>query len=167
MERVADLLGLWAEQLGLGAEECVRWRSLGYLHDCLRDEEPEVLRPRVPVRLRDLPGSVLHGPAAAERLRVEGVLDGELLRAVGFHTLGDPAFRELGRAVYAADFLEPGRPFLREWRASLRARMPAELDVVVAEIVRARIGHLLEDGSQVRTRTLRFWNALVGNGRER
>lgn len=161
MTRVAELLGDWAATLELGSEEETRWRSLGFLHDALRDEAPDVLRPRVPASLRDLPGPLLHGPAAAERIRVEGVLDGELLRAVAFHTVGDPAFGVMGRALYAADFLEPGRHFLPEWRAELRALMPEGLDDVVLEIVGARLRNLVERGTSVSPRTIAFWNRLV------
>lgn len=165
MERVAKLLGAWAETLGLDAEEAARWRAAGFLHDALRDAEPEALRPRVSPELAALPASLLHGPAAAERLRVDGVDDGELLRAIAFHTVGSSDFRRLGRALYAADFLEPGRPYLPDWRAELRGRMPAELDGVVEEIIRARIRHRLDLGEQVLPRTLDFWNGLVEESR--
>lgn len=161
MARVADLLGCWADALDAGPEEQVRWRAAGYLHDVLRDEDPDVLRERVPRSLRDLPDELLHGPAASERLRVDGVSDGELLRAVAFHTVGDRGLRALGRALYAADFLEPGRTFLVEWRALLRDRMPAELDEVVFEIVAARIANLVEHGMKLQPRTVDFWNGLV------
>lgn len=161
MARVAELLAEWAGALGLPQSEMVRWRAAGFLHDALRDEDPESLRARMPPSLRCLPGLLLHGPAAAERLRVDGVLDGELLRAVAFHTVGDPAFGALGKAVYAADFLEPGRSFLPEWRAELRERMPGDFDEVVHDIARARIKNLLERDISVLPRTVGFWNALV------
>lgn len=162
MARVSSLLRSWSERLGLPPEEVTRWRAAGHLHDALRDERPDVLRPRVSPELRDLPGRILHGPAVAERLRVEGVLDGELLRAVAFHTLGDAGFGTLGRALYAADFLEPGRTFRPEWRAALDERLPDELDAVVREVAKSRIGWLLDRGCRVQHRTVAFWNALVG-----
>ncbi len=161
MARVSDLLGSWADTLGLPEEDGVRWRAAGYLHDALREETPDTLRRLVPPALATLPPPLLHGPAAAERLRVEGVMDGEFLRAVAWHTAGDPLFGLLGRALYAADFLEPGRTFAQEWRASLRERMPAEIDAVVLEIARARIEHLLDAGRAVLPRTMAFWNALA------
>lgn len=161
MARVSTLLGSWAEEHGLAAMEQVRWRSVGYLHDVLRDEDPRVLRERVPVALRAFPDLLLHGPAAAEHLRVAGVLDGEFLSAVAFHTVGDASFGRLGRALYAADFLEPGRSFLPEWRAGLRARMPRDLDDVVVEIARARIANLVDRGQSVSWQTVSFWNTLV------
>ena len=165
MARVAELLDQWAASLQLSDDERARWRAAGHLHDALRDEDAGVLLARVPPSLRPLPGPVLHGPAAAERLRIGGVDDGELLTAVGFHTLGDPRMKALGRAVYAADFLEPGRSFRAPWRAALRARMPGDLDEVVTEIARARIGRLLERGGAVHPSTVDFWNTLVGDGR--
>jgi HD superfamily phosphohydrolase YqeK len=109
----------------------------------------------------------LHGPAAAERLREEGVADEELLAAVAYHTIGDPSFGQLGRALYAADFLEPGRTFRAEWRAELRERVPAELDAVVLEVARARVAHVREvhgfsdePGLVGRARTVAFLNQL-------
>lgn len=162
MARVAELLGSWGESLGLDVEERTRWRAAGHLHDALRDADPEALRPRVPPDVRELPGPLLHGPAVAERLRVDGVEDGELLRAVAFHTVGDSGFGRLGRALYAADFLEPGRPYCPDWREKLRGRMPDELDAVVSEILRSRIEHGLERGDPILPRTLAFWNRLVG-----
>ncbi|HUH14052.1 MAG TPA: hypothetical protein VMK65_13135, partial [Longimicrobiales bacterium] len=62
---------------------------------------------------------------------------------------------------YLADFLEPGRDFSVEWRASLRQRMPEELDAVLAEVLAARLGHLLEERRAIRPETLSFWNGLA------
>ena len=161
MGRVSELLGAWADGMSLPPHDRTRWRAVGYLHDALRDEEPEALRRRVPPFDRALPGPLLHGPAAAERLRIDGVEDGELLRAVAWHTVGDAGFRTLGRALYAADFLEPGRTYLPDWRAELRDRMPHELDRVVCAVARARIERGLERGRPLLTRTVDFWNRLV------
>jgi 2-amino-4-hydroxy-6-hydroxymethyldihydropteridine diphosphokinase len=161
MVRVAALLESWAGTLRLSAEDTVRWAALGYLHDALRDADPEELRPRVPPGAADLPGSLLHGPAAAERLRRDGVEDGELLEAVAYHTLGHPGMRRMGRALYAADFLEPGRDLRNGWRASLRDRMPGELDAVVREVLGARIVHLVDRRSHLRPETVAFWNAMA------
>jgi 2-amino-4-hydroxy-6-hydroxymethyldihydropteridine diphosphokinase len=161
MKRVADLLDSWAEKLGLAEGERVRWKAAGHLHDALRDEGADALRALVPARFRDLPAELLHGPASAERLRAAGVDDDELLGALTFHTIGDASLAMLGRAVYAADFLEPGRTFLGEWRAELRERMPHEMDLVLPAIVRARIQNLLDTWTSVLPETVGFWNALV------
>ena len=162
MARVADLLGGWATALGLSEDEAARWRAVGYLHDVVRDADPAELRDRIPPVLHVWPDLLLHGPAGAELMRTAGVMDGELLDAVAFHTLGHPGFRRLGRALYAADFLDPGRPFLPEWRAELRERVPDELDTVVFEILRARLRHLLDRGLPILPRTMEFWNQVAG-----
>ena len=161
MVRVSELLGTWADALGLSDWDRCRWRAAGFLHDALREAPPELLRARVPPDQSSLPGPLLHGPAVAERLRVHSVLDGELLVALTYHTVGHASLGTLGRALYAADFLEPGRVFLPEWRAGLRARMPEELDAVTRDIVAARVNHLVDRGLELLPDTVAFWNALV------
>ena len=108
---------------------------------------------------------MLHGPAAAARLASEGVDDRALLDAVAFHTLGYGGFGDMGQALYAADFLEPGRSFEREWRAELRARMPGDLAAVVREILAARIQRMVDKSLPIRSETMEFWNTMV-RGRE-
>lgn len=161
LRRVGSLMGEWARALGSGERDALRYAAAGGLHDVLRDAPPESLRPRVPPRLSGLPDVLLHGPAAAERLRLEGVDDGELLFAVACHTVGHPRFGALGRALYAADFLDPGRDFLVEWREDLRSRMPGELAEVVREILARRIGQATAELRAIQDETVGFWNALA------
>ncbi len=160
MARVAALLGGWAAALDLSEDDRTRWRAAGYLHDALRDERPEVLRPLVPSGLRDLPNSVLHGPAVAERLREAGVHDEELLRAVQSHTIGGAGLGTLGRALYVADYLEPGRAYATEWHTRLRERMPAELAAVLHEVVAERMRRGRESGRPLAPETLALWDEL-------
>jgi len=161
MARVAALLSEWAAAAGLSDLERIRWSSAGHLHDALKDADPDGLRSLVPPALADLPPKILHGPAAAERLREEGVDDEDLLRSVAFHTLGHADFGRLGRALYVADFLEPGRQGRDAWRAEQRVRVPGDLDDVAREVARVRIAHLLERRMQIRPETAGFWNALT------
>jgi 2-amino-4-hydroxy-6-hydroxymethyldihydropteridine diphosphokinase len=160
MGRVSKLLGDWAEKRGEPDHERIRWQAVGYLHDALRDEAPKRLREQVDPEFRELPGKVLHGPGAAHRLRKEGVEDGELLHAIAYHTLGSEEFGVLGFALFAADFLEPGRKIREDWRARLRKRAPGELETVVKEILSARISYLLKKGRPLRPETLAMWNRL-------
>lgn len=165
MERVAALLDSWAERLDLPEDERDRWRAAAYLHDALRDASPDALGAWV-ASDESLPDAVLHGPAAAARLREEGVRDEELLAAVAFHTVGDPGFGRLGRALYAADFLDPGRGFLPERRAELRDRAPEDLDAVVRDVAAVRIRDLVARGTPLNGHTVRFWNVLAEEVRE-
>jgi predicted HD superfamily hydrolase involved in NAD metabolism len=160
VRRVAGLLGAWADRLALDADEAVRWRAAGWLHDVLREAPPEALRPLVPAPFAELPPKLLHGPAAAERLA--GDADAELLDAIRFHTLGSPRFGRLGRALYLADFLEPGRSLRPDWTARLRERMPHDLDAVLAEVVRERVRHVRERGGDLHPETIAFHGQVAG-----
>ncbi len=162
--RVAALVDAWADALALDPGERARWRAVAWLHDALRDAPPEVLRPIVPPEAAELPARLLHGPAAAARLRQEGVEDPGVLLAVAYHTIGHPDLDRAGRALYLADFLEPGRAFAPLWRASLRARMPERADVVLRQVLGARIRHLIERGMTIRPETTAFWNRLAEEG---
>ena len=161
MMRVSNLMRHWAVVGGECEEEVVRWAALGHLHDVLRDGDPGELRAMANGDFVDLPGQLLHGPVAASRLAAEGVRDESLLRAVAFHTLGHPALDTAGVALYTADFLEPGRAFRAEWRASLRRRMPRELDDVALEVATVRAGHLREGSQLVRPETTAFLELLT------
>lgn len=162
LERVAQLMDEWARSRSEESVDQVRWRAAGYLHDALRDESPAALRQVVPRRYRRLPDPLLHGPAAAAVLREEGVADEPLLRAVAYHTMGHPELDDLGRALYAADFLEPGRNHRPDWAEVQRSRMPSELDDVVRQVALARITHLLDRRRPVQEETAAFWNRLAG-----
>lgn len=161
IERVSALLGEWARKAGLSESERARWQAAGWLHDSLKDRDGGELREIVEPALRRLPAPVLHGPAAAELLRREGVEDEELLLAVAYHTLGHPDLGRVGFALYAADYLEPGRGIRKRWRAKLRDRMPADLERVVRKILHTRIAFLLKKGRPLHPATVGFWNRMA------
>ncbi len=153
IERVVALLERWADQLQLVPRERRRWSAAGWLHDAFRNADDSTLR-----KWTDEPGPVklLHGPAAAARARQDGITDEELLQAVAWHTVGHADWAHLGMALYAADFLEPGRPFLEETRTELTVRYPKERDVIFREIVRLKLQHLRHTGTALHPLTAAF-----------
>ena len=162
VERVAGLLEDWAVAGRLPAVERTRWVAAGYLHDAVKEKPEAELRALLEGSPEcDWPEPLLHGPAVAHLLRREGIVDEELLLALTYHTLGHARLGRTGCALYAADFLEPGRDLKNEWRAGLRARMPGEMVDVVKEILASRIVWLLEQGRPVRPETMAFWNRLA------
>lgn len=163
MARVAALMREWARAMDLPADEVARWAAAGYLHDALRDADDAELRPAVPAKFRALPPKLLHGPAAAERLA--GDADEEMLDAIRYHTLGCARFETLGRALYLADFLEPGRSFSPEWTESLRRRMPREMGAVLREVLDARIGHVEQNGGILHPETKAFHAQVQGEAK--
>ena len=165
MSRVAELMGTWSHALGLSDRDCKRWQAAGWLHDTLRDAEPESLRAECGSPFDALPGSYLHGPATAGRLERVGVRDDGVLNAIRYHTLGDARLDSLGLALIVADYLEPGRPGRPLWRTGLRARMPAALEEVAFEVVGDRLRGSLDRGATVRAEMVELWNRLVADAR--
>jgi HD superfamily phosphohydrolase YqeK len=160
--RVARLTGDWAEQLGVPDSERHRWLRAVWLHDALRDAPaPELAR-----WAADSPGppELRHGPASASRARAEGETDRGVLDAVRYHSLGLAEWDMVGRILYCADYLEPGRQFQREQRAELARRLPTDPGGVLREVARSRLLHLVESGWPVLEPTYRFWNSLVATG---
>jgi HD superfamily phosphohydrolase YqeK len=107
---------------------------------------------------------VQHGPAAAEQLIAEGVDDQELLDAIRYHSLGNSGLGALGRYLYLADYLEPGRPYAPVENAAMRAGLPHEPDAVLRRVCGLRIQEVLNRGAPLRRETVAFWNELQEGG---
>lgn len=162
VRRVVALLEEWADELSLPDAERSRWLTAGWLHDAVKDAPTAELRAMVPPAVKRLPTKLLHGHAAAERARRDGITDTDLLDAVRWHTTGHPSLGRLGRALYLADYLEPGRTFDPAATRLLRARMPGDMTGVLRDVLDARIAHLEAQGTPVRPETRRFLEALDG-----
>jgi 2-amino-4-hydroxy-6-hydroxymethyldihydropteridine diphosphokinase len=156
--RVTGLLMRWAAELSLAPAEAAAWRDAGLLHDALRDlDEPE-LRRLAADETSDV--NVLHGPAAAARLVAEGESRADVLDAVRHHTLGSATWGRVGRALYMADYLEPGRKFAQADRAFLVAHAPHDFDGVFRQVVRQRLEWTLREGKGLHASTVAMWNAV-------
>lgn len=161
VERVARLLEEWACQTGLPESERVRWLRAAYLHDCLRDADPAELE-RLAPDAWGIP-SLRHGPAAARLAEEHGERDQGVLTAVRYHSVGYAGWDAVGRMLYLADYLEPGRDFEQDERQALAARVPRDPDGVLRAIAARRLHWVLEDGRRLVKETVDFWNALVAS----
>lgn len=147
IERVATLVLSWADAMRVSREERARWLKAAVLHDSLRDAPA---------------ANVLeHGPLAADRAAQEGETDSGVLDAVRYHTVGYAGWDDVGRMLYLADFLEPGRVFAADERRELAARVPAERDAVLKEVARRRIEWVVRSGWLLVPETVAFWNSLA------
>jgi 2-amino-4-hydroxy-6-hydroxymethyldihydropteridine diphosphokinase len=158
IERVVALLDRWASRMALPAAEARAWHDAGSWHDALRDAEP--------ARLRALTGDassadgLLHGPAAADRLAADGESRHEVLDAIRFHTTGHAGWTRTGRALYMADFLEPGRTFMQRERRFLAELVPVAFDQVFTQVVQRRIEWALREDKRLAPDTVALWNSL-------
>ncbi len=159
--RVAALIREWADEKDLPAYEKSRWFQAAILHDSLRDESPHLLRTQVPQAFAGWPDQLLHGPAAARRLRVDHMCDEGVLTAITYHTVGHPELDDAGRALYLADFLEPGRTFEPNGRAAWRTRMPHDMEAVLREVLAARMQNMIASHRPMLSETLAFWNQIT------
>lgn len=142
--RVTALLGEWADAMGLSADERRSWVDAGRYHDALRDAPVEELRALAGSALAEV--ELLHGPAAAVKLEREGETRRNLLDAIRYHSIGWRAWDRVGKALYMADYLEPGRTFDLERRARLSELVPRNFDAAFREVVRTRMTYAREQG---------------------
>lgn len=156
--RVAVLMQRWADELEIPADEARAWSDAAVWHDALRDASEHTLRAIVP--RADFTAEMLHGPAAAVRLEQDGEGRSEVLDAVRWHTVGSARWGRLGRALFMADFLEPGRGFARADRAFLAAHVARDFDAVFRQVVRMRIEHAVREGHTLFPETVELWNRV-------
>ena len=160
--RVTALLDGWADALALPPAERRAWHDAGRLHDALRDAPDAQLRALAgdTFGAGDVPVEILHGPAAATQLERDGDARMELLAAVRYHTVGHAEWGRLGRALYMADFLEPGRKFAQADRDFLSAQVPHDFDGVFRQVVRMRLEWSLREGKALYPPTVDLWNLV-------
>jgi 2-amino-4-hydroxy-6-hydroxymethyldihydropteridine diphosphokinase len=162
--RVTALLDRWAAEMAIPADEATAWHDAGRLHDALRDASEEDLREMVRgTPFADSPAGVLHGPAAAARLEREGEWRAGVLLAVRWHTVGNATWDHTGRALFMADFLEPGRGFMRHDRAFLASLLPRDFDGVFRQVVRMRLEWTLREGKPLFPESIVLWNSVSGS----
>jgi len=159
IERVARLVATWAEEMGVPDSERNRWLRAVWLHDALRDASVEELERWAPSAVG--PASLRHGPASAAHAKADGETDRGVLDAVRYHTVGLAEWDMVGRVLYCADYLEPGRTFRQVERAELAQRFPHDPGAVLREVARQRVERTVASGWPLPDPTVRFWNSLL------
>jgi HD superfamily phosphohydrolase YqeK len=124
-----------------------RWLRAAWLHDALREAR--------------LARGTTHGAAAADRAARDGESDRGVLDAVRYHSSGYAGWDDVGKMLYLADYLEPGRRSDGKQRTQLADRVPRQRDRVLREIVAYEIRWRVRAGRPVNPLTIEFWNALT------
>jgi HD superfamily phosphohydrolase YqeK len=159
--RVVALLDRWAAEMALSPDEALAWHDAGRLHDALRDAQEAELRAAVHgTSFAESPSGVLHGPAAAARLERDGETRDDVLQAVRWHTVGNATWDRTGRALFMADFLEPGRGFMRNDRAFLASLVPRDFQGVFRQVVHMRLEWTLREGKPLFPESVALWNSV-------
>lgn len=159
--RVTALLDRWAREMKLLAAEAQAWHDAGRWHDALRDAGDDELRALTRgTSFASSPAGVLHGPAAATVLEREGETRPGVLLSVRWHTVGNPDWDQTGRALFMADFLEPGRGFMQADRAFLASLLPSDFTGVFRQVVRMRLEWTLREGKALFPESVALWNSV-------
>ncbi len=158
IERVAGLLAAWAMARGMPPDERRRWLRAGFLHDAVRDAPADTLA-RLAGDAWESP-SLRHGPAAAVLAEEAGETDRGVLDAVRFHSVGYAGWDDVGRMLYLADYLEPGRSHRRAHRAELAGRVPADPEGTLRAVADERRRWLESSGLPAPPESIAFWTAL-------
>lgn len=160
---VAALLARWAGERAVAAAEAARWRRAALLHDALRDAPESLLVTFAPLP-EGWPPSIWHGAAAAGAAARDGEADAGVLAAVRYHSLGFAAWDDVGRMLFLADALEPGRTYERATLTELAGRVAEDPAAVLREVAARRVRWLLHIDRPIPRETWDFWNSLVAAG---
>jgi HD superfamily phosphohydrolase YqeK len=133
--------------MAVSRRERSRWLRAAWLRDALRDAR--------------LNRETTHGAAAADRAASDGEADRGVLDAVRYHSVGCAEWDDVGKMLFLADFLEPGRRSRRKQRDKLAKRVPQDRDAVLREVVAQQMRSQLRRGRPIHRLTLEFWNSLV------
>ena len=145
-----------------------------WLHDAWRTASPEAARAAI-LAAGEAPDAwivrhapvLLHAHAASAWGRAEaGESDPRVLLAVRHHPTGHPAWGDLGRALYVADFCEPGRRFAAAVGADRlverAAASAAGLTGVAGEVLALRLARSIREGRPIHPDSWRVWNVWAG-----
>jgi HD superfamily phosphohydrolase YqeK len=149
----------WADILDVVPKERDRWRRAALLHDALKDAPLHVQDALADVRWG--PTNLLHGPAAAVLAERHGETDRGVLNAVRYHSVGFAGWDCVGRMLYLADYLEPGRAGMPPAAGEIRRRVTDDPHAALRDVTRLRIAHHLRRGHPLLPETVAFWNALI------
>jgi len=162
--RVVAVLDGWAGERGVPAAEASRWLRAALLHDALRDADTATLAADAPP---DWPRKLWHGPAASAAAARAGESDAGVLDAIRYHSVGYAGWDDVGRFLFLADYLEPGRKHDRALLDDLAARAAREPEAALREVAAHRIRWLAQAQHPIQRETCEFWNGLVAAGQSR
>jgi len=145
----------------------------GISHDIARELSPDEI-----LKLAEKDGSeitpyerdhpvLLHGRAGAVILKENfGVNEESVLDAVRWHTTGHPSMDDIGKALFIADYTEPGRDHISD---SFRQRLyKMTLNEMMVEVLSMQIDFLRNSGNVIVDNTILLYDKLLSEtGRKR
>lgn len=126
-----------------------------------RDEMEIIIKQqKMPEDLLHFHSELWHAPVGAYLVRVEaGILDGDILQAIRYHTTGNKHMNTLDKIIFLADYIEPGRKF--PGVDEVRKVAFENLDSAVIMALKNTIKFLLDKSELIYPDTLETYNTLV------
>ena len=102
--------------------------------------------------------NLLHGRAAAIVLQKKfGINDESVLKAAAFHTFGYEGIDALGKIIYIADKIEPGRPDTENFRDMVKSSSLNELMLAVLDW---NLAYIKKKGASVHPETKKMYEQI-------
>ena len=165
IRRVRDIALDLAERHGLDSEKT----RLGALaHDLARAAGGEALLREahelgIHVHLvEEKTPLLLHGPVAAETLRLNGLDDPEVYQAVYWHSTAHPGLPDVAKAVFLADKLDPSKRGRYPFIDSVMSQSHESLDSAMLTFLDRELVRLIESGELVHPASVDARNDLLG-----
>ena len=167
LNRTAVLAGELAEKHGVDVEAC---ELAATTHDLFRGE-PDFAQISmaekygIPIGdIETVTPMLLHGPNAAAWLENEaGLIDSRVLQAVRWHTFGWPEIDDVGKILYLADKLEPGKVNADPSLEPIRNMAESHPDQALLELLQKRYEAQLAKELEVHPFTLALIENLKSN----
>lgn len=102
--------------------------------------------------------NLLHGRAAAAVLRKKfGINDESVLKAVAFHTFGYEGIDALGKIIYIADKIEPGRPNTENFRKMIKS---VSLNELMLAVLDWNLDYIEKKGASIHPETKKMYEQI-------
>lgn len=137
----------------------------GIGHDICKEMPPELIlsfakRDGQPItKIEKEKISLLHGRAAAVKLHDDfAITNKDILFGVANHTFGSSKLGKIGKIVFIADKIEPGREHVTP--EYLEKMFSYDLDELVKIVVKENVDYLISKGRKVAPQTMEFLKFL-------
>jgi predicted HD superfamily hydrolase involved in NAD metabolism len=169
-EHVHRVEGITVELAHAHAVDEERSRLCAQAHDLCRAMKGEELLARardlgLPVHpVEEAMPVLLHGPVAAELLRLEGLDDEGIYQGVYYHSTAAPRLEAVAKVVFIADKLDPQKMRKYPYITELKTLALSDLDRAILEfLTRETIGYL-QEGGLVHPASVEARNDLIMGG---
>lgn len=91
------------------------------------------------------------------------IKDKQILNAIKYHSTGNLKMGNIGKIIFVADFIEPGRKYLSSVFIRKKMNTSIELDKLVLLVLEKKLVYLINEKKIIHKNSIDFWNKAVLN----